>query len=338
MTTPMSRMAWITTMESRLGKEKAHRKLLSKAGELGTQAHAMIEWTLHKMLGREVGQPPRIQDKAQWAFMAWEDWAKSVQLKPILIEQVVYSRRYGFAGTLDLLAEIKGKLTVVDWKTGKAVYDEAHLQNAAYRVAIREMGHANPVAGMMVRLPKVETDPEFEVVEAEPEAPCFEAFLHVQKVWTWMQIGEAKYQAKKKAAADLKSFQNDAAFDKGQVGREVVNENPKDFVDAGREAFEAGKRYQEKLAAQVPAGVAPPQAAAKAPDQTQQAPGATAEALPQGEHAVAPPVKAKRARRASVPKAQLNPPVQKNGQPLPLAPDDPLNKPAYVATDADCPF
>lgn len=293
----MSRMAWLTTMEFRLGKEKAHRKLLAKAGELGSQTHEMIEWTLHKMMGREMGAPPKIQDKAMWAFMAWEDWAKSVELKPLLIEQVVYSHKYGFAGTLDLLAEIKGRVTVIDWKTGKAVYDEAHLQNAAYRVAIREMRHADPVAGMMVRLPKVETDPEFEVVEAEPEAQCFEAFLHVKSVWTWMQIGEARYQARKKA---------------------------------------------EQISTQAPAGGVTPQAAPNAATQSHQpATRAAAEDLPQGEVAAAPPLQKKaRTRKVSVPKAQLTPPIKKNGEPLPLAADDPLNQQvsAYAATDADVPF
>jgi hypothetical protein len=133
--------------------------------------------------------------------MAWEDWKKSVHLKPIAIEQVVYSPKYGYAGTLDLLAEVNGELAVLDWKTGKAVYSEAHLQNAAYRQAVREMGHGDPVKGYIVRLPKVETDPEFEVVEAEPEGSSFEVFLNTQKLWEWNYANELKYEAKKEAAA-----------------------------------------------------------------------------------------------------------------------------------------
>lgn len=294
----MSRMAWLTTMEFRLGKEKAHRKLLAKAGELGSQTHEMIEWTLHKMMGREMGAPPKIQDKAMWAFMAWEDWAKSVDLKPLLIEQVVYSRKYGFAGTLDLLAEIKGKVTVVDWKTGKAVYDEAHLQNAAYRVAIREMRHADPVAGMMVRLPKVETDPEFEVVEAEPEAACFEAFLHVKSVWTWMQIGEAKYQARKKAASEQVSTRSPA-------GQGVPPQADKGTPASSNQpaASEAGKA--------LPQSAQPASQPSKRKRKSSIVPAAQ----------LTPPMKKNGEALELAPDDPLNKP-----------------EPAYVAVDNDCPF
>lgn len=196
-TPPMSRPAFLMTLESRLGKERAHSKELAKAGEIGTQVHELIEWTMKGELMYEVGPSPRITDAAQWAFMAWEDWRKAVKLKPVVVEQVVYSRKYGYAGTLDLLAEVEGVLTVIDWKTGKAVYGEAHLQNAAYRQAIREMGHGDPKQGLIVRLPKVETDPNFEVVAAKPENLMFPKFLDTMSVWKWAQEMEADYQAKK---------------------------------------------------------------------------------------------------------------------------------------------
>jgi hypothetical protein len=199
-TSTLSRVGYLTTIENRLGKEKAAKKQLDAAGDLGRQVHELIEWTLKKQLGIKVGSRPQAIDKAEWAFMAWEDWMKQAKVKPLFIEQVVYSSRYGYAGTLDLGAEVDGVLTIIDWKTGKAVYPEAHLQNAAYRQGLREMGHGDPKAGMIVRLPKVETDPEFEVVEAKPEEIQFPHFLHALSLWTWAQEGEAAYQAKKKAA------------------------------------------------------------------------------------------------------------------------------------------
>jgi len=193
----MSRSAYLITLRNRLGLQKAHVKELAKASDIGSQAHALIEWTMRTQLMQKCGPSPRITDAAQWAFMAWEDWRKTVNLKPVCIEQVVFSENYGYAGTLDLLAEVEGVLTVVDWKTGKAVYSEAHLQNAAYRQAIREMGHGDPKQGLIVRLPKVETDPNFEVVAAKPENLMFPKFLDAMSVWQWQQEMEAEYQAKK---------------------------------------------------------------------------------------------------------------------------------------------
>ena len=43
--------------------------------------------------------------------------------------------------------------------------------------------------GMIVRFPKVETDPEFEVRVIEPSevADLFETFLHVKSLWSFIQ-------------------------------------------------------------------------------------------------------------------------------------------------------
>jgi len=200
-TPKMSRAGWLLTMSNRLGTEKAHDKERTKAGDIGSQVHALIEWTLKGELCYEAGPSPRITDKAQWAFMAWEDWRKSVSLRPLAVEQVVWSRTFGYAGTLDLLAEVEGVLTVIDWKTGKAVYGEAHLQNAAYRKAVREMGHGDPKQGLILRLPKVESDPNFEPVVAKSEDAMFPRFMDAFRLWKWCQEVEAEYLASKEKPA-----------------------------------------------------------------------------------------------------------------------------------------
>ena len=199
-TPPMSRPAYVTTLQTRIGKEKAHQRAVAQAADIGTQVHALIEWNLHRSLGQAVGPSPRVVDDAQWAFLAFEDWAASVSLKPLLIEQQVFSRTHRFAGTMDLLAEVNGVPTLVDVKTGKAVYREAHLQNVAYQVALDEMGHGAPAAGCIVRLPKVQTDPAFEVVASPPRDALFPSFLAVLDVWRWWHEGERAYQARRPGA------------------------------------------------------------------------------------------------------------------------------------------
>jgi hypothetical protein len=63
-----------------------------------------------------------------------------VNLEPLAIERTVYCLECGYAGTLDLYARVKGVLTVLDWKSGKAIYPEAFLQNLAYRHAATRGG------------------------------------------------------------------------------------------------------------------------------------------------------------------------------------------------------
>lgn len=199
-TTPkMSKAGYLATLDGRIGKVKAHTKELAKATDIGSEAHALIEWTLRSELKQAVGPEPRISDKAQWAFMAWEDWRKQANLVPLAVEQMVWSSTHGYAGTMDLYCELdlptggRGRV-VTDWKTGKGIYAESSLQNAAYVHALMEMGQAaRPVAGLVVRLPKVESDPEFEVkfIPYEEQTPLLKTFLHTLELWRWMD-GAAK--------------------------------------------------------------------------------------------------------------------------------------------------
>jgi hypothetical protein len=198
---PMSRSTYISSMDSRIGKQRAYKRTMDKAAEIGSQAHAMIEYLLRKQMGQDYGVEPKLADKAMWAVMAWEDWAKSVKLEPIAVEQMIWSDNYGYAGTMDLLAKVNGKLAVLDWKTGKAIYPAEHfLQNAAYRKAVEEMGHGIAETGYIVRLPKTETDPDFEVREVGSIDDVFPVFLSLMSVWSWGYHWELAYQADRKAA------------------------------------------------------------------------------------------------------------------------------------------
>lgn len=196
----MSRPAYVATLAERIGKTKAHQRELTKASEIGTEAHALAEWNLREQLGQKVGPQPRVSDKAQWAFMAFEDWRKAWMVQPRLIEQAVWSTQHRYAGTMDLYGEcaapgIGAIVACTDFKTGKAIYPEAVLQVTAYIRALIEMGHAEPpVYGLIVRFPKVETDPEFEtrlITPAEQDA-SFPVFLAVKALWDWQQAEDAK--------------------------------------------------------------------------------------------------------------------------------------------------
>jgi len=201
----VSRAAYIATIEARLGKAKATDREMVKAQEIGTQAHALIEWTLRKQLGQIVGDRPATTPPAEWAFMSFEDWAKSVSLEPVYVEQTVWSLDWGFAGTLDLLARVNGELMLIDFKTGKAIYDESYLQNVAYQVALDEMGHPKPSGGLIVRLPKLETDPAFEVGISPSVEELFPVFVAAIQLWQWWQTKEdanrKKFAAKRAGRA-----------------------------------------------------------------------------------------------------------------------------------------
>jgi hypothetical protein len=182
----LPRAAFLSTLHAALGPVRAHEKILEDAGNIGSQVHKYIEWAIRMRLGAVAGPEPVITAEAMHGFRVFDSWAASVRLKPVLVERTVHSTVHGYAGTMDLLARVHGKLVLLDFKTGKAVYPEAFLQNAAYRMAAHEMGYP-PVGGLVVRLPKVVTDPAMEVVPVPSVVDLFPVFLATQALWHWTQ-------------------------------------------------------------------------------------------------------------------------------------------------------
>lgn len=184
---PMSKLAFTTSLQARLQHSRADQKQMKRAGDIGKQLHKLVEWTLRKELGEVVDKQPVLCDEGQKAFASWVQWRQEVDLQPIHIEQTVYSLEHGYAGTLDLYAKVNGKLAVLDWKSGKAIYPEAYLQNAAYRCAFEEMGHGAVDCGYIVRLPKTKGD-TFEVAKIENGAYLkdLSAFFNVMELWKFL--------------------------------------------------------------------------------------------------------------------------------------------------------
>ena len=72
--------------------------------------------------------------------------------------------------------------------------------SAAYSTALVEMGYVLPSVALIVRLPKVETDPAFQVVTVPPAADLFPVFLAAKQLWHWTHANEAAYRARRGAA------------------------------------------------------------------------------------------------------------------------------------------
>ncbi len=190
---------YTSLLTASIGKQKAAQKELEAAAAIGTEAHAACEWMFRLQMGLKVGPEPVIGERAKIAKAAAEAWAKEHGFEPIRSEQVVYSHRYRYAGTFDLLGYVDGRLTLIDLKTSKAVYDEMRLQLAAYWWALQEMGLEKAERAMVLRLPKLATDPEFEAVEVDSLETHLQAFLHAAELWRWQHAMEQEYRAKVEA-------------------------------------------------------------------------------------------------------------------------------------------
>ena len=76
------------------------------------------------------------------------------EVRPVvrLVEYRVASVRHGYAGTLDLVAEIQGRVCVVDWKA--SIGPATKYQVTGYGIALEEMEGNGPRWGCAVELLK----------------------------------------------------------------------------------------------------------------------------------------------------------------------------------------
>lgn len=114
--------------------KKAHKKTLELSAGIGTTAHEFAE---RYIAGKEVPLPANSEARlAAQAFLAWLRSKKKIEF--LFSERKVYSKKYNYAGTVDFVARIDGRLVVGDFKTSKAIYPTSFYQTACYQQALSE--------------------------------------------------------------------------------------------------------------------------------------------------------------------------------------------------------
>ena len=197
---------------------KAADRAKQQAATIGTAIHAGIEWappqrswarTPAPSPGCPTPPPGRWRagrtGRRAWPSSLWPSSARS-------------TGRLWLRGTLDLYARVRGVLTVLDWKSGKAIYPEAFLQNVAYRHAAARLGLPSS-QGLIVRLPKLIDDPAWEVMPV-PETVTVADFLGPLPVsgagsgrWTGSPTGDGAVGRRRDLARSLSPIGRDRAHE-----------------------------------------------------------------------------------------------------------------------------
>lgn len=108
-------------------------EVMERAAMLGRAVHKMIELDLRRVLDEDALDELLRPYLAQWrAFLTLSGF------DPLLSEAQVASRRYGYAGTLDLFGRLNGDAALIDAKRTAAVPRTAGPQTAGYEIALRE--------------------------------------------------------------------------------------------------------------------------------------------------------------------------------------------------------
>ncbi|MDE1868081.1 MAG: hypothetical protein KGI08_10295 [Thaumarchaeota archaeon] len=132
------------------GAKRAHRQKKTDAADIGTFVH---DWIKDYIAGKKPAPPVNEQIKnAVDTFLSWE---KDQKVEFLESERAIYSKQYGYAGTLDFIAKIGGKTVLGDFKTSSGIWDEYFLQIAAYQQAyLEEFPDKTIVGGVIVRIGK----------------------------------------------------------------------------------------------------------------------------------------------------------------------------------------
>jgi hypothetical protein len=150
-----------------------------EAAQRGSRIHKGIEQLL---TGETVSYNMDYPIDEWQRLMAWKAWwdqyNEDHKVEIVSVEKTVYSIEDMCGGTIDLLANVDGKLKIFDWKSGKTVGDTAEIQLSQYhRMANAE---SNPV--IIQLLPGINKK-DYKVIEIEDLEKLQEDFIYCRKIW-----------------------------------------------------------------------------------------------------------------------------------------------------------
>ena len=133
---------YLITWANNLGLEGIDsNKYRDQAAEIGTLAHALIQAHIQEQKLDTSAFSPLQMDLAENAVLSYLQWEKGHKLTPLICETPMVSENYRYGGTVDCYCMLDGKPTLIDFKTGKSIYDEYFWQTAAYATILNEHGH-----------------------------------------------------------------------------------------------------------------------------------------------------------------------------------------------------
>lgn len=140
-----------------------YRKYRDDKADIGTLAHSMVIAHLKKEQVDTSDYSANQINLAETCFLKYLEWEGQHKIEPILTEQPLISEKYKYGGTLDCYCNLDGILTLLDFKTGKAIYGEFFYQLGGYKELLIENKYKTK-RYIILRLGRDETE-GFEVKE-----------------------------------------------------------------------------------------------------------------------------------------------------------------------------
>ncbi len=105
-----------------------------KSASEGTLIHNTVEKIL-------IGEKPEVDNSIKPSIKAFLEFLieRKIQVDPQFVEKRLVNYEHRYAGTLDAIALIDGKLGILDIKTSQDIYRDYNLQTAAYMAVMKDL-------------------------------------------------------------------------------------------------------------------------------------------------------------------------------------------------------
>lgn len=141
-----------------------YKEISQEAMGIGTEVHNMIEQYIKAVINKEeFDWKGKYKKEVENGYLAFLEWEKKNIVEYLECEQVVVSREYGYAGTLDLVAKLKnGLIYCIDFKASKGFYDGYKEQVASYKAARMEVQEDNE---LKILFKADDTEREYTIIQ-----------------------------------------------------------------------------------------------------------------------------------------------------------------------------
>jgi len=151
---------------------------------VGTLAHRMA---LHHLKGNgatlDNGSFSREQiDLAENCFLKYLEWERQHAVEPLMVETPLVSEAHCFGGTPDFVGHIDGQLCLMDFKTGKGIYDDYWYQLGGYSLLLAERPECYRILNIGRDESERFVEEQRETIDAEREV-----FLHALAIYRLKQ-------------------------------------------------------------------------------------------------------------------------------------------------------
>lgn len=201
------------------------------AGDKGSKVHAAIVDLIDgkgvrmdaKYLNPSTGVEEELTLEEYEALVSFVRFWKLKNPKTIARETVVFNEEYGYAGTVDWVGVLDGKLTILDFKTSSQVWPAYEMQVSAYKHAMKSIPVIEIHGGKKIKVAKpIETLAILQVGyrrnrdgwKLTPIEDKFDLFLAARKIWENEHKDEQPTKRDYPESIKLK----DDAEDKGSAG------------------------------------------------------------------------------------------------------------------------